>query len=85
MVFYLKSAKLKIMSELLFKRTGRLFATPSLVEGMSRIFNILGNHDIYNEDITPQEADSRAIYSDWASVGDHLIFAAKNFEQDDRE
>ena len=65
------------MNPILFTRTGRLFANPSLAEGMSRVFDLLGNHDIYNEDLTPIEADAKALYSDWASVGDHLILAAK--------
>ena len=65
------------MNPILFSRTGRLFASPSLAEGMGRVFDLLGNQDIYNEDLTPAEADSRALYSDWASVGDHLVLAAE--------
>ena len=65
------------MNPVLFTRTGRLFANPSLSEGMGRVLDLLGNHDIYNEDSTPAEADAKAIYSDWASVGDHLFLAAK--------
>ena len=72
------------MGELLFKRAGRLFANPSLTEGMSRILDLLGNHDIYNVDNTPQEADFKAIYGDWAAVGDHIILAAKDFSQNVR-
>ena len=48
-----------------------------MFEGMSRVLDILGNQDVYNEDLTPQQADSQALYSDWASVGDHLILAAQ--------
>ena len=66
------------MNPILFTRTGRLFANPSLSEGFGRAFDILGNQDIYNEDLTPQEADSKALFSDWASVGDHIISAAQN-------
>lgn len=66
-----------LMNTTLFARTGRLFATPSLTEGVGRVFDLFGTHDIYNEDLTPTEADSKALYSDWASVGDHLISAAK--------
>ena len=65
------------MNPILFSRTGRLFANPSLTEGISRVFDLLGNHDVYNEDLTPAEADSKALYSDWAAVGDHLILASK--------
>ena len=64
------------MGSLLFNRSGRLFASPSLTEGIARVLDLSGTHDAYNEDLTPQEADSRALYSDWASVGDHLMTAA---------
>ena len=73
------------MNLILFSRTGRLFANPSLTEGIGRAFNILGNQDIYNEDLTPQEADSKAIYSDWASVGDHIISAVQSIPANARK
>lgn len=73
------------MNTTLFTRSGRLFANPSLVEGISRAFDILGNQDVYNEDITPQDADTKALFSDWASVGDHLIWATKNLPANARE
>ena len=63
----------------LFNRSGRLFADPSFVEGISRIFDLLGNQDIYNEDLSPAEADTKALLSDWASVGDSLILATEEF------
>ena len=72
------------MNTILFNRSARLFANPSFVDGMSRTFDLLGNQDIYNEDMTPKEADSKALFSDWASVGDHLILAAKEFAADVR-
>ena len=72
------------MNSTLFYRSGRLFASPSLTEGMARVLDILGGHDIYNENLTPQEADSQALYSDWASVGDHLVLAANELASDAR-
>ena len=71
------------MNSLLFNRSGRLFANPSAFEGMARVLDIFGSHDIYNENLTPQEADSEALFSDWASVGDHLILAADELAQSD--
>ena len=73
------------MNPTLFNRSGRLFVSPSLIEGISRSFNILGNQDIYNEDLTPEEADTKALFSDWASVGDHLIMAAEQLATDVRK
>ena len=69
----------------LFNRTGRLFAGPSFIEGSSRVLDILGNQDIYNEDQTPEEADAKALFSDWASVGDHLILASEEFVKNARK
>ena len=73
------------MNTILFSRSGRLFSNPSMFEGMSRVVDILGNQDVYNEDLTPQEADRRVLYSDWASVGDHLILAAEDLATNARK
>lgn len=73
------------MNTVLFNRSGRLFASPSFVEGIGRTFDLLGNQDIYNEDLTSEEADTKALFSDWASVGDHLILATEKFSTDARK
>jgi len=73
------------MNPILFTRSGRLFANPSFVEGAGRAFDILGGHDFYNEDLTPEEADTKALFSDWASVGDHIISAAENLSTHGRK
>ncbi len=73
------------MNTFLFNRSGRLFANPSFLDGMSRTFDLLGNQDIYNEDLSPEEADSKALFSDWASVGDHLIIVTEKFASDVRK
>ena len=69
----------------LFNRTGRLFADPSFIEGASIVFDILGSQEIYNEDKTPEEADTKALFSDWASVGDHLTLATEEFANNVRK
>ena len=69
----------------LFYRSGRLFIQPSFFEGASRVFDVLGNQDIYNEDQSPQEADTKALFSDWASVGDHLVLATEEFSKNVRK
>ena len=63
----------------LFNRSGCLFADPSFVEGIGRTFDLLGNQDIYNEELSPTEADAKVLLSHWASVGDHLILATEEF------
>ena len=66
----------------LFNRSGRLVANPSFIDGIGRTFDLLGNQDIYNEDQIPEEADTKALFSDWASVGDHLISAVEELAKD---
>ncbi len=73
------------MNTTLFNRSGRLFANPSFIDGVSRAFDFLGNQDVYNEDLTAEEVDSKALFSDWASVGDHLISAAEKLASDVRK
>lgn len=53
-------------------RTTFLFATPSFARGVGTIFNIWGNYYDYNISKTPQEADFRAIESDWGMVGQDI-------------
>jgi hypothetical protein len=72
------------MNQILFQRSGRLFANPAFADGFSLVFDICGSHYRYNIDTTPQEVDSKALYSDWASVGDHLVLAAKELVQEQK-
>ena len=63
------------MSEVIRNYTQRLFATPSLTEGIGRIFDFFSLFESYNIDKTEKEADTKAIYSDWKAVGEDLRFA----------
>jgi len=56
----------------MFQRSGILFARPSFLEGFARIFDLGGTLNQYSESRSPQEADIRAIRSDWSAVGDDL-------------
>lgn len=58
--------------------TGFLFADPSFLMGMARVFDLAGQIDEYNTSVTPEEADIRASWSDWVVVGQCLRDA---FEQ----
>lgn len=49
-----------------------LFARPSAVFGQARFFDFSGSFDEYNSSETPDEADAKAMYADWAVVGDTL-------------
>jgi len=62
--------------------TGFLFASPSFFSGIARLFDLFGQFDAYNASPTSEEADARAIYSDWRIAGQDLRNA---FYQFDRE
>jgi hypothetical protein len=49
-----------------------LFAHPSFLYGIARSLDLGGTFDAYNESLTPNEADGRAIASDWLAVGKDL-------------
>lgn len=52
--------------------TDYLYAHPSFISGMSRVLDIFGVFTAYNYSRSPQEADARAIHSDWLAVGKDL-------------
>lgn len=58
--------------------TSFLFASPSFIHGMASAVDIGGTLVIYNESRTTQEADARAMASDWAMVGKDIRSAAQN-------
>ncbi|MGB8261571.1 MAG: hypothetical protein WCE75_14515 [Terracidiphilus sp.] len=53
-------------------RSDVLFARPSFVSGAARVLDLGGVFDVYNVSKTPQEADERAIESDWRAIGGDL-------------
>ena len=66
----------------LFKRSGRLFARPSFLEGYARAIDIGATLNQYNTNKTPEEADAAAIRSDWQAVGDSLQSAINKFPKE---
>ena len=69
------------MGELMFKRSGRLFARPSFLEGCSRVIDLGATLNEYNSNKTAEEADEEAILSDWYAVGDYLYSAMGSFQK----
>ncbi len=53
------------------------FLTPksSLLTGAGTLMNLAGGYFVYNNSPTPSQADRRAIYSDWAIVGQDVLTA----------
>ena len=56
-----------------------LFARPSFLEGASRVFDIGGVFDSYNESTTPAEADAKSTLHDWMMVGKDMEFACDEY------
>lgn len=50
----------------------RLFARPSFLEGVARVFDKGGMLNKYNSSQTQAEADYKAIASDWNTLGKDL-------------
>ena len=59
--------------------TGFLFSSPSWMQGVASAMDLGGTLVEYNVSRTPQEADVRAIASDWAITGKDIQKAAENF------
>ncbi|MEK7565051.1 MAG: hypothetical protein AAB394_03815 [Patescibacteria group bacterium] len=60
----------------------RLFAEPSFIEGMSRVLDLGGTLQEYNDSNTEQKADTEALKNDWRAVGDDLRFSISNYKND---
>lgn len=57
-----------------------LFAQPSFLEGVARVVDVGGSLNRYNRMPTAQEADSLAMWADWAAVGSEIASAAVQFK-----
>lgn len=57
-----------------------LYARPSFLEGVARIFDFGGTLNEYNGPSSGLEADAAALWSDWAAVGEDMRAAIGAFE-----
>lgn len=58
-----------------------LFAPPSFLSGMGSVLDLFGNLDGYNFSRTEEEADWKAIYSDYRMVGQDIEAAMRAYER----
>lgn len=56
-----------------------LFARPSFLEGMARLFDFGDTLSEYNSALTPEQADRLALASDWRAVGLDMWLAMDEF------
>lgn len=61
--------------------TDYLYARPSFLEGMGRIFDFGGTMTVFNTSRTPEEADVRALGDDWRTVGADLRAAVEQVKR----
>jgi hypothetical protein len=62
--------------------SGFLFAAPSFLQGLASALDLSGTLVEYNISKTPQDADVRAISSDWAVVGKDISTATENLAEE---
>ena len=57
-----------------------LFARPSFLAGVATLMDFGNSLFVYNESVTPEQADYFAMQSDWVAVGNDLRRAIKKLE-----
>lgn len=57
-----------------------LVSAPSVLSGAGRLLDWYGFLNTYNSSRTPQEADAKAMFSDWRIVGQDIDDAIVEFE-----
>ena len=68
------------MATLELYRSDFLFSDRNFLTGMGSVFNLGGNYYEFNVSESPEEADSRAIASDWGVVGQDLRVAIAQYK-----
>jgi hypothetical protein len=69
------------MSQEKLFQTDFLFPTPTKLQGLGTVFNIWGQYHVFNNSQTGEEADARAIRSDWGVTGQDLQFVLEKLEE----
>ncbi len=61
-----------------------LFASFGFLEGIGRVLDLTGTMVGYNGSPTREEADRRALTSDWQTVGDELRNTMKSYAENQK-
>ena len=59
-----------------------LYTATNFLRGFASVFNLYGNYYKFNTSSTPEEADQKAIKSDWEKVGSDIKEAKSKFEKE---
>ena len=65
--------------------TDFLFARPSVLEGVARIFDFGNTLNEYNSAQSEEIADEIALRMDWVAVGDYLRSAIREYGEEVKE
>jgi hypothetical protein len=60
-------------------KTGFLFSDPSFWTGAARLLDLGATFDAYNYSDSDEEADEKALYSDWAMVGSDMLASMSTY------
>lgn len=61
--------------------SGYLFARPSFISGVARLFDLAGTLNTYNISPSGEIADARAFYEDWKVVGDDMRASLEEYRK----
>ena len=61
--------------------TSLLFARPSFIEGLARLFDFGNTLQVYNVSHDGAEADQAALAADWHAIGGDMMAAVQEFTQ----
>ncbi|KAF2515079.1 hypothetical protein E0W68_13130 [Flavobacterium salilacus subsp. salilacus] len=65
--------------------TGFLYSKCSFLRGIGSVFNLPGNYYDFDYSDTENEADKKALYSDWENVGADIKTAREKFEKQHKD
>lgn len=66
-------------------RTDFLLPKNNFLVGLGSVLNIAGAYFTYNYSKSENEADLKAIYSDWKNIGDDFKKSKQKFEKDNKD
>ena len=66
-------------------KTSFLLPTNNFFVGLGSVLNLSGSYFIYNYSDSNEEADSKALFSDWNNIGNDFKIAEKNFKKSNKK